>query len=67
MGKVFESKYRSYGGITISPKTKNIDSRDNYPGPGAYTTFSEFGIYNSCPTMPNATNDKINSEIKEEA
>lgn len=47
MGKVFESRFRSYGGITISGRTKNIDSRDNYPGPGAYVSFSEFGIYGS--------------------
>ena len=29
----------------MSPKFKIIDSRDCYPGPGAYRSFSEFGIY----------------------
>ena len=29
----------------MSPKFKIVDSRDCYPGPGAYKSFSEFGIY----------------------
>ena len=44
-GKIFDSKFRSTNGITMRPKTKILDSRDCYPGPGAYKYFSEFGIY----------------------
>jgi hypothetical protein len=45
MGRIFESRFQSHNGITMSAKTKLIDSRENYPGPGAYRQFSEFGIY----------------------
>ena len=44
-GKIFESRFRSTNGITMRPKCKLINSRDTYPGPGAYKYFSEFGIY----------------------
>ena len=44
IGKI-QSKFRSTNGISMSPKFKIIDSRDCYPGPGAYRSFSEFGIY----------------------
>ena len=44
-GKIFESRFRSTNGITMRPKCKLINSRDSYPGPGAYKYFSEFGIY----------------------
>ena len=44
-GKIFESRFRSTNGISMSSKFKVIDSRDNYPGPGTYKVFSEFGIY----------------------
>ena len=44
-GKIFDSKFRSTNGITMRPKFKIMDSRDCYPGPGAYKYFSEFGIY----------------------
>ena len=44
-GKIFDSKFRSTNGISMRPKFKYHDSRDSYPGPGAYKFFSEFGIY----------------------
>ena len=43
----FNSKYRSNNGITISGRTKEIDSRSNYPGPGSYRLPSEWGQYQS--------------------
>ena len=44
-GKIYDSKFRSTNGISMRPKFKIKDSRDLYPGPGAYKFFSEFGIY----------------------
>jgi hypothetical protein len=44
-GKIFDSRFRSTNGISMRPKFKLHDSRDRYPGPGAYKFFSEFGIY----------------------
>jgi hypothetical protein len=44
-GKIFDSRFRSTNGISMRPKFKIQDSRDCYPGPGAYKFFSEFGIY----------------------
>lgn len=64
MGRVFDSRYRSYEGIKISGRTKNIDSRDNYPGPGAYVVFSEFGIYGKNPST-NTNNEAKNSNHEE--
>ena len=47
MGKIFNSKFRSYSGASILGKIKDIDSRSNYPGPGSYQIPSDFGIYQS--------------------
>ena len=44
-GKIYDPKFRSTNGISMRPKFKYKDSRDLYPGPGAYKFFSEFGIY----------------------
>ena len=44
-GKIYDSRFRSTNGISRRPKFKIKDSRDLYPGPGAYKFFSEFGIY----------------------
>ena len=44
MGTIYNSKYRSGNLISMSPKFKYKDSRERYPGPGAYIRFSEFGI-----------------------
>lgn len=45
--KIFDSRYHSYGGMSILQKYKVKDSRSNYPGPGSYITPSEFGQYQS--------------------
>ena len=45
MGINFESRFRSNPAKSISGKWKIVDSRSNYPGPGQYRSFSEFGIY----------------------
>ena len=52
-GTIFDSRFRSHNGITMRPKCKIIDSRDCYPGPGAYKYFSEFGIYEKDDTKKN--------------
>ena len=44
-GRIFESKFRSTNGISMGPKFKTIDSKEGYPGPGSYSYFSEFGIF----------------------
>lgn len=47
-GSIYNSKFRSSTSNTISMKFREpIYSRLNTPGPGAYQTFSEFGIYRS--------------------
>ena len=43
MGVNFNSKYKSVNLISMHKKFKKKD-RDNYPGPGSYSSFSEFGI-----------------------
>ena len=42
MGVNFNSKYKSVKLISMHKKLKKKDARDNYPGPGAYSSFSEF-------------------------
>ena len=55
-GKIFNSRFRSNNGITMRPKLKVIDSRDQFPGPGAYKYFSEFGIYEKDDTKKETKN-----------
>ena len=66
-GKIFNSKFRSTNGVTMRPKFKIKDSRDCYPGPGAYGFFSEFGIYGKINKNKNKGNkeNKENRESKE--
>ena len=45
MGKIFNSKYKSSQDKSMLEKLKTCDSRGNYPGPGSYLAFSEFGMY----------------------
>ena len=45
LGKIFDSRFKSTNDITIRPKRIVIDSRKDYPGPGAYKFFIAFGIY----------------------
>ena len=44
MGIIYNSKFRSGNLISMSPRIKIRDTRENNPGPGAYIRFSEFGI-----------------------
>ena len=62
-GQIFESRFRSTNGITMRSKFKITDSRDCYPGPGAYKFFSEFGIYEKDEKRKNR-NDKNYNKSK---
>ena len=64
-GKIFDSRFRSTNGITMRPKFKIVDSRDHYPGPGAYKFFSEFGIYEKDDNKKNKNpkNNKIKTSV----
>ena len=64
-GKIFDSRFRSTNGITMRPKFKIVDSRDHYPGPGAYKFFSEFGIYEKDDNKKNKNpkNNKIKTRV----
>ena len=44
-GRVIDSRYKSSNGISFAKKYKKKKENDS-PGPGAYSFFSEFGIYN---------------------
>ena len=44
MGTNYNSKYKSGKLISMSQKFRYKDSREQYPGPGSYIRFSEFGI-----------------------
>lgn len=47
-GSVYNSKYQSSRANTMSARFKDpYYNKLNTPGPGAYQTFSEFGIYKS--------------------
>lgn len=46
-GAIFDSRFRSNLPKTMTFRTKIIDSREGYPGPGEYVAPSEFGIYES--------------------
>lgn len=45
MGDIFDSRFRSGHPVSITGRTKILDSRDVYPGPGSYKCFSEFGSF----------------------
>ena len=44
-GRIFESRFKSTNGISMRPRFKIIDYKQGYPGPGAYSCFSEFGYF----------------------
>lgn len=47
-GRVYNSRFHSPNAKTMSMKFKSSFDTDSItPGPGAYQTFSEFGIYRS--------------------
>ena len=57
MGINYNSKYNSGKLISIHKKFRKKDTRDNYPGPGSYSSFSEFGILTS-------RDDQISDRVK---
>ena len=44
MGNIYNSKYRSGQYITMSKRLQKCGYKNDYPGPGSYLRFSEFGI-----------------------
>ena len=66
MGKIYNSKYRSGPYIEMHRKLLNENKiRNNNPGPGAYLTFSEFGMWvpkNSSKTI--RASQRMNTENK---
>ena len=44
MGNIYNSKFRSGHYITMSKRLKKCGYKNDYPGPGSYLRFSEFGI-----------------------
>jgi hypothetical protein len=61
MGNIYNSKFRSGHYITMSKRLKKCGYKNDYPGPGSYLRFSEFGIlvpknykrgYSACNTLP---------------
>ena len=44
MGNIYNSKFRSGHYITMSKRLQKCGYKNNYPGPGSYLRFSEFGI-----------------------
>ena len=71
MGNIYNSKFRSGHFITMSKRLKKCGYKNDYPGPGSYLRFSEFGIlvpknykrgYSAYTTIPNR-NKKNKYEI----
>lgn len=50
LGSIYNSKYKSGKLVSIGKKLKDVHNKSDYPGPGAYTSFSEFGY-----TLPKST------------
>ena len=44
MGDIYNSKFRSGHLITMSKRLPKFGYKNDYPGPGHYLRFSEFGI-----------------------
>ena len=44
MGNIYNSKFRSGHYITMSKRLQKYGYKNDYPGPGHYLRFSEFGI-----------------------
>ena len=62
MGNIYNSKFTSGHYITMSKRLKKCGYKNDYPGPGSYLRFSEFGIlvpknymrgYSAINTLPN--------------
>jgi hypothetical protein len=75
MGKIYNSKFRSGHFITMSKRLKKCGYKNDYPGPGSYLRFSEFGIlvpknykrgYSAFNTLPSRTRSKNYETAKTE-
>ena len=64
MGVNFNSKFKSVKLISMHKKFKKKDSRDNYPGPGAYCSFSEFSGINNPQVDNTVSSIKFGNSIK---
>ena len=70
MGTNYNSKYKSGKLISMSQKFRYKDSREQYPGPGSYIRFSEFGILvskNARKNKEEIKNSDNNKVVKTEA
>ena len=66
MGTIYNSKFRSGHLISMAKKLQKCGYKNQYPGPGSYLRFSEFGIlvpkdyrrrgYSAFNTISNKTN-----------
>ena len=45
-GNIYDSRYKSTQGIQMTFKHEIKDSKENYPGPGAYERYGDFYKYN---------------------
>ena len=73
MGNIYNSKFRSGHYITISKRLKKCGYKNDYPGPGSYLRFSQFGIlvpknyrrgYSAFNTMPNRNKQEKYETVK---
>ena len=63
-GNYFNSKYKNIRNITFGGRTTFVDSRRDYPGPGSYTPFSEFGFLTEQNWMRKKKKNKLNKKKK---
>lgn len=75
MGNIYNSKFRSGHYITMSKRLKKCGYKNDYPGPGSYLRFSQFGIlvpkkqkrgYSAFNTMPNKNRKDKYETVKTE-
>ena len=78
MGSIYNSKFRSGHLITMSSNLPKYGYKNDYPGPGSYLKFSEFGILvpkgfrgrglsepQRCKTEGNIESKKVNESVGE--
>ena len=73
MGNIYNSKFRSGHYITMSKRLKKCGYKNDYPGPGSYVRFSQFGIlvpknyrrgYSANNTFPNRNKKEKYETVK---
>ena len=73
MGNIYNSKFRSGHYITMSKRLKKCGYKNDYPGPGSYLRFSQFGIlvpknyrrgYSAFNTSPNRNKQEKYETVK---